>query len=309
MRDVLLIAKSFNNLKRIHVESTHFVRENPSLHSRIWRSLDAFHTWYMLKPWNLLSELHDLFPYMMARKEVDASYWLADIGFYRHAIAALRTTLELAVLAANFARDERASRGFSSWVNGLNHPGAFKRDMLRPLFANPRFRRVGRELPLQQDIEELYGVLCKYAHSQGAPHSIPGLAHASRVSTARYALSASALKEYSKYLQQVTRAAVMLAFIRNPLGMQELPVYEKFPWDRVPPGMLPPNVRDAARSVLVPREVRVLQTLSDNDLGVQWMVQQVRALPDLSSNWNWHTHFDTMTELFREYEERSLAAE
>jgi hypothetical protein len=262
----------------------------------------------MLKPWGLLSELRDFFVYNMACEEVDASYWLADIGFYRHAMAALRTALELAVLAAHFARDERASRGFTSWVNGLDHPGAFKRDMLRPLFAYARFRRAGQKLPLQRDIEELHTALCKYAHSQGTRHSTLGLGHASIVRTARYALSATGLKEYSQRLRQVTRAAVMLAFIRNPLGMQELPIYEKFPWDRVPPGMLPANVRDDACSVLIPREIRILKSLSDNDPGVQWMVHQVGALPDLSRDWDYDTHCDTMDELFREYEERSLAA-
>jgi hypothetical protein len=161
---------------------------------------------------------------------------------------------------------------------------------------------------MQRDIQKLYWDLCNYDHSRGAPHSTGGLCHLSLVSTKRYVLSASSLKEYATYLRLVTRAAIMLAFTRNPLGMQELPLYEKFPATHFPPGMLTTEERDAACSVLIPREVRVLQALSDNDPGVQWMVQQVRDLPDLDSGWNWLKHFDTMTDLFAEYEKRSSAA-
>jgi hypothetical protein len=318
MKHLLFRAQSFNSLRRVHRQTAHFLKETPTLKTRMERCLLAWHSLHHVAPGELISfePLRYRVPMLMARTEVEDSFWLADIGFYRQAVAALRTALELAVLAMHFAQEGVTWGTFQEWFGGTYHHRPFKRGILEPLFRNARFRRFEQTDMLLTDIEKCYDDLCAYSHSRGAPHSVLGLQLNTQIR--KHILLAQALKEYSAFLRSVTRCCVTLGFMMFPVAMQNLPLLDKFPTDRprvehFPYGFLLAEERQNVLSVLSRRAIKALQVLSDADPGVQWMAQQIRSLPDIATpegeaEWDLDLHYDRLAEWFAECERRSLAA-
>lgn len=311
--------KSFNSLRRVHNETALQMREFPSLNADIERSLLALFYVSGIAPGDETGEFFWRFvmPINLAHTEVEESYWLADIGFYRQAIAALRTAFELTLLGMCYSYDSASMATFGRWLQGKK--GVHVGDLVKPIRASIHFRRFSLSAALSADINRCYKSLCDYAHSHGSPHSTPfidisvcdGILQQDRPSFG-HSFSATALRKYADSLTSVAKLSVTLALVRFPMAMQSLPLWDKFSRKRFPAGLLDEYDREYVLAVLEPRTVKALQALSDNDPGVQWMVRQVRALPDMYSErwereWNVEDNRLRFIEWFEECERRSLS--
>lgn len=283
-----LHVKSFNTLRNAHRQTAHYLKENPSLDADVRQSIAAFRGLPSVSPggcillalfqapeaprWGLITKL--------AYEEVEQSYWMADIGLYRHACAALRAALELVVVAAHFSRAEISDEKLERWFVRCENPGKFRRELLEPLMSLPRLQRADAILSIRKGVQSLYDGLCKYVHTRGYFHSSYGLSHLGDPCSPGLALSASSLSDYASLLHNVARVATILLLARYPMAMQDVPMFEKFPWESIPQGLLTAEERADILKAVSPKDAGSLKTLSDADPGVRWMTHQIRSLPD-----------------------------
>jgi hypothetical protein len=335
--------RRFTDLRRVYVESQHYLREEPTRTTRLLHSIRAVGRLPSLVPtrdggpipWSTV-------PILEAHRELEDSYWLSQLGFYRNAFVALRGTLELAVLGMHFDTDDEARTKYMAWLKSEALTPRFVSECLRPLFETKRFRLFERRMPYRSRVERILHRLDNFVHSRGGFYGNVGLGRWN-IESERQVLNERALERYIALAVPVAQAAATLMLVRYPLGMQVLPLLDKFPVEHIPRGFLDEDERLAVVGILDRRVVAVLQELSDNDKGVMWMVGQISNLPDyatqaeiverlrrqlkwqrqnkgkLVSNappgdplawniWKQDEHYDRFAEWFAEYERRSQAS-
>jgi len=80
----------------------------------------------------------------------------------------------------------------------------------------------------------------------------------------------------------VTKDLIVVLLLKYPLGMQRLPLDEKFGMDGPIGGFLQDHEVGFITSIIQPDERDLLQKLSDDDVNVQQTVEYIRNLPDLT---------------------------
>lgn len=216
------------------------------------------------------------FPYSESYYELENSFELCKQGFYRHSLFALRCVLELGVIGLYFDLDDQAHIDVKDWLHSKD-PTPHFRSSLRGLFKLEYFRRFNDVFSLQQEVENIYSSLSDFVHVRGYHYSTTG-----QTQSNFNQLSDSSLRRYIEFMKKIVKVVAIMMLLKYPIGMQNLPTWDKFRLDSPAGGFLDESSRPAVLVILDEDTKEVLQNISNNDPAVNEVVTQIYAMPDLT---------------------------
>ncbi|MHB8618974.1 MAG: hypothetical protein ACYDAG_05265 [Chloroflexota bacterium] len=216
------------------------------------------------------------FPITESYFELENSYQLALRGFYRYAFAALRFVLELGFLGFYFDVEDNAQDVIAPWYVGQARTPRMT-EMLKRMKVLAGFSEFDRRFGLSMRIGNLYDDLSGYVHTRGFQYSSHGASRANFIQ-----FSETALKLYLKAVPLVVSNVIVVAMLKYPVGMQPLPLTEKYGLNGPVGGFLEHHQVDLLTSFIAPEERKFLLGLSDGDPSVQQIIAHFESMPDLS---------------------------
>ena len=273
----LLIINDHKKVEEVYNKSEEYLEIHKDLRDEIATYLWAYHEIGNLVPQTIENFWSGhFFPYSESYYELENSFELCKQGFYRHSYFALRCVLELAVMGLYFDKDDQAHIDIQDWLRS-NDPTPHFRSSLRRLFELEYFRRFNDMFSLQQEVENIYSSLSDYVHVRGYRYSTTGQ---TRSNFNRF--SESSFRQYVDFMKKVVKAIVIMMLLKYPIGMQNLPLWDKFGLNSPAGGFLDESSRPAVLVMLDKDTKGVLQDISDNDPTVNEIVRHIFAMPDLT---------------------------
>ncbi|MCJ7458665.1 MAG: hypothetical protein MUP17_06720 [candidate division Zixibacteria bacterium] len=269
-----------NDLAKIEAvrnASLEYLENNEGLYEKIATHLWAYHEIGVLVPQtpeNFMSG--HFFPYSESYYELENSYALCLEGFYTYAFVALRSVLELGVLGIYFAVNDQAHMEVQPWLDSEERTPRFGAALDR-LKSLENFALFNRRFDLVKRILEIYDNLSGFVHTRGFSYS--STAH-TRSNFNQF--SVDTLNRYSNTMFSVVSNSIISMLLKYPIGMQPLPVVEKFGLNIPMGGFLEGDQVDIVTSVIKPEEKVFLKNLSDGDPDVRQIVEYFESLSDLS---------------------------
>lgn len=216
------------------------------------------------------------FPYTESYYELENSFELCKQGFYRHSFLALRCVLELGVMCLYFDKDNQAHVDVQRWLHSEDPTPYFQRSLSR-LFQLKYFHQFNGRFSLQEETQGIYSLLGDYVHVRGYRYSATGQA---RANFNRF--NELSLRRYIEFTKKVVKNVVTMMLLKYPIGMQKLPLWDKFGLNAAVGGFLDDFSQSAVLAVLDEDSKEVLQSISDNDPGVGEIVRHICGAPDLT---------------------------
>lgn len=226
------------------------------------------------------------FPYIESFFELETSYELALQGFYRHSLITLRLVLELGLLGFYFSVDDNKHTEVQPWITSKK-PTPRRNDIFKKLSQIPNFQSFNKKFLLKKRIDETFNTLDKYTHTRGYKFSARKLQNHLIFNT----FSAQSLQQYCDSMFSVVNNLIVVSLIKYPIGMQGLPMDEKFGLAGPVSGFLQEHDVDFIKTFLKPKERDMLQGFSDNSTEVQEFLNYIHDLPDLTEE-EWKTQLD-----------------
>lgn len=264
------------------VESTYaaalqYLKAHPTLYKKIASYLWAYYEIGELIPQTLdnFGSGH-YFPYSESYCELENSYELALHGFYNHAFAALRSVLELGLLGVYFAVHDTEHIDVRPWFTSQEQTPR-RKEIFKRLRELESFQQFDKRFKLEDRILKTFDRLDRYVHTRGARYS----GRALRISNVNQ-FNDKSLRLYFGSMFTVTADLMIIILLKYPIGLQGLPLDEKFGLEGPAGGYLQDNQVRHITSVLVAEERDFLQKISDDNLDVQTTVLAINNLPDLT---------------------------
>lgn len=226
------------------------------------------------------------FPLTEGEYELESSIVLSKLGFYTHAISALRNVLELGCLSVYWDIRGPAHIDAQGWLRSLEVT-PFRRALFAKLKTNTNIRAFHNKHGLLGETENLYKKLCDFAHTRGIRFSSRALSQ-SNVNTFNH----ESLKKWLAFMTQVVRVVVAFHVLRYPVGLQDTPIDDKFGLNGPVGGFLQPFQAERIRNHYPPEVSATLQKISDNDSEAKEMAAWVIEKPDLTEE-EWREQIET----------------
>ena len=235
------------------------------------------------------------FPYTQSYFELENSYELVKQGFYNYAIIALRSVLELSLLAVYFAVRDQEHIDVQSWIHSKEKTPN-RRQIVSRLNELPAFRQFNVKYDFSNRISGTFGALDKYVHTRGYRHSSQALNLANFNK-----FSDRSLTLYSELMTTVVTESIILLLLKYPIGMQEIDLDSKYGLNGPVGGFLQAHQVSLITSLLHEEEKETLEEISNKDESVQTAIEYFNNLPDLTQE-EWKKQADeleaTTSELF-----------
>jgi len=216
------------------------------------------------------------FPFSESYYELENSFELCKQGFYRHSLFALRCALELVVIGLCFNKNDKGHIDIQKWLRSEENTPWFKKS-LACIFELDNFYKFNKEFPLENDIYDIYSLLNDYVHSKGYRYSTTGQSHSNF-----NRFNESSLLRYIELMKKTVNCMAIMMLLKYPIGMKNLPLWEKFGFDAPSEGFLKETPRQIIFDILDEKTKDVLNNISDNDLNVKEIVKQILTMPDLT---------------------------
>ena len=277
MKRSLPLNNDHEKIEEVYNRSEEYLKNHDDLLDEIATYLWAYNEVSDLVPQtvkNLFSG--HFFPFVESHYELENSFELCKQGFYRHSLFALRCVLELGVIGLYFDKDDQAHIDVQKWIRSENPTPHFRRSLGR-LFELEYFRQFDEKIYLQQEIKDIYSSLSNYVHTRGYSYSATGqsLSNFNR-------FNESSLLRYVEFMKKVIKSVVTMMLLKYPIGMQNLPLGDKFGINSPAGGFLDESSRPAVLVILDEDAKEVLHNISNNDPTVNEIVGYILAMPDLT---------------------------
>lgn len=143
------------------------LRHDPELSAHLHDLIWAFRDIGDLVPQTLdkLGSGH-YFPFVEAETELNNAVLLAQRGFYRHAMVALRSVLELGLLSAYWDRTDRAEVEIQNWLRSIASTPRIA-EILNGLRTIPAVEAFEQAVELGGRLQEIYRQLSDFVHTRG----------------------------------------------------------------------------------------------------------------------------------------------
>ena len=273
----LLIINDHQKIEEVYQASEDYLKSHEGLLDEI-----AAHMWAYNKAGTLVPQtLENLgsghfFPFAESYYELENSLELCRQGFYRHSLFALRCVVELAVIGLYFDREDQAHMHIQEWLCSKD-PTPFFRKALGDLFCSGHFKQFNEIVPIRDSLEGLYSLLSNYVHVRGYRYSTTGQ---SRSNFNQF--NERALTSYVELMKRTVRNSIVMMLLKYPVGMQRLPIWDKFGFDSPIGGILDESSQKAVLNVLDENTRVLLQDISENDPDTTAIVESILAMPDLT---------------------------
>ncbi|MBN2462546.1 MAG: hypothetical protein JXB43_02975 [Dehalococcoidia bacterium] len=275
--DEPLIHNDHEKIEDVYRKSEEFLKANTSVVREIATYLWAYHQSLDIVPqWIDRFGSGHFSPFSEAYYELENSFELCKQGFYRHSFFALRSVLELGVMGLYFDKDDQAQLDVKNWIKSIEPTPKFKACLDR-LFELRYFKLFDGSFDQLKEIKDLYDSLSDYVHVRGYSYSTSG----QTISNFNQ-FNEQSIQTYISLMKRVVKSTIIMMLLKYPIGMQELPLWEKFGFN--PPfGFLVEEYQyRAIISVLEPKTKDFLQEISDNDPKVKEIVKGINDMPDLT---------------------------
>jgi len=266
-----------SKVEEVYKKSKKYLKIHSNLEDEIAIHLLAYYNAIDLIPQTIehLGSGH-FFPFVEAYYELESSLELCMHGFYRHSFFSLRCVLEFSVIGLYFDKDDRAHIDIQKWLHSQDYTPYFRASLKR-LFKLKNFHHFNEVFFLQKKIEDLYSLLSDYVHVRGYQYSSIGQ---SQSNFNRF--NESVFCQYVELMKEVVKSAVTMILLKYPLGIQNLPLRDKFGLNLPVGGFLDKTSQQAVLAVLDGDTIRVLQNISNNDPTVKRIISYILAMPDLT---------------------------
>ena len=273
----LLIINDHKKIEEVYQKSEDYLKKHESLLDEIAAYLWAYNEAGTLVPQTLENFWSGhFFPFAESYYELENSFELCKQGFYRHSLFALRCVLELAVIGLYFDKEDQAHIDIQEWFHSKD-PTPFFRNALKSLFSSGYFKQFDERLSLHNDVEDLYSVLSDYVHVRGYRYSTTGQ---SRSNFNQF--NKPALIRYVQLMKKIVKSNIIMMLLKYPIGMQHLPMWDKFGLNSPMGGILDESSQKAVLNVLDESTKMLLQEVSDNDPNTKAIAKSILAMPDLT---------------------------
>ncbi len=278
-RDPLRLINSDDKILVVLEESNRYFERNKELADSvvervwIWRSLLSLLPQTTEKVWS-----GHVFPLVEAEYEVESSAELCKLGFYKHAIGALRNVLELGLLSVYWDIDDQSHIDIKKWL-ASHEPTPFLRAVFAKLRENDNIKRYDGRYKIFDETAALYGKLCDYAHTRGAQFSSRKLSQANFNT-----FHEPSVNLWAQLFFAVTKLVVAFHLLKYPVGLQYTPMEQKFGINGPLGGFLEPHEAERLKSLFERAVLDTLQEISDSDPTAKSLAEWVNAHPDVTED-------------------------
>lgn len=217
-----------------------------------------------------------IFPLSEAEYELESSIEFCKLGFYKHAIAALRNVLELGLLSVYWDIDGQSHIDIKKWL-GSGEPTPFKRIVFAKLKTNGNIKKFDDTHKIFDETATLYEQLCNFAHTKGLHFSSRKLGN-SNINT----FNEKSLEKWLEFMTRVIKIVVAFHILKYPVGLQNTPIDDKFGLNGPIGGFLQPFQAERIRKLFDKKTSNALQEISDNDPEVKSVAEWVNEKPDIT---------------------------
>ncbi|MEM4391528.1 MAG: hypothetical protein QXG67_01930, partial [Candidatus Nitrosotenuis sp.] len=136
-KDITHLVNSDENILKVLKQSNDYLEANKKLYLRIDEMVWIHRSLSDLVPQTLenLGSGH-IFPLLESEYELESSIELCKLGFYKHALIALRNVLELGLLSVYWDIDGKSHIDIRNWLFSIE-PTPFKNTVFTKLRTNP----------------------------------------------------------------------------------------------------------------------------------------------------------------------------
>jgi hypothetical protein len=273
----LLIINDHKKIEEAYQASEDYLKNHESLVDEIAAYLWAYNEAGTLVPQTVENFWSGhFFPFAESYYELENSFELCRQGFYRHSLFALRCALELSVIGLYFDKEDQAHIRIQEWLHSKD-PTPFFRNALRDLFSSGYFKQFDEILPIRENLEEFYSVLSNYVHVRGYRYSTTGQSWSNF-----NRFNERALIRYAQLMKKTVRSNIIMMLLKYPIGMQQLPIWDKFGFNSPIGGILDESSQEAVLNVLDDSTRALLQDISNSDPDTKAIVESILAMPDLT---------------------------
>ncbi len=278
MFDKPFLINDHSKIETTHAESLKYLSEKPDLLKQI-----ATHLWAYNQVGNVIPQTVEnfgsghYFPHSESYYEIEASYEFALQGFYRYSLIALRLVLELGLLGVYFSVDDNEHIEVRPWLTSKEKTPR-REKIFKQLLKLPNFQIFDQKFQFRDRILDTFDKLDGYTHTRGYKFSSTKLLNHANFNR----FEPESLQRYCDLMFSVTKDLIVVLLLKHPLGLQGLPVDEKFGMDGPVGGFLQEHDVRLVTSVIPSDERELLQKFSDEDVNVQETVEYFNNLPDLT---------------------------
>lgn len=272
----LLIINNHDKIEASYATSLQYLEEHGELREKIANALLAYHEIGSLIPQTTTNVLSGHYlPYSESYLELESSLQLCMEGFYKYAFMALRSVLELGILGVYFAVDDREHEEVRPWL--ASQTKIWFKKALKRIKRLDNYEKFDNRFGLSSRIETTYDSMCAFVHTRGYLHTSQGIAGSN--------CNKFSIKSFNRYCEVMPSAVsdvIIVLLLKYPIGMQPLPLFEKFGLNAPVGGLLESAEVEAINAILRPEERDFLKQLSDNDPIVRRIKEQIESMPDIS---------------------------
>ncbi len=219
-----------------------------------------------------------VFPISECGYELESSIQLCKLGFYKHAIIALRNVLELGLLSVYWDIDGNSHINIPKWLSS-NEQTPFHSKVIEELKKNKQIVAFDEEHNIFTPIRDLYHELCDFSHTKGISFSSTEL---SRGNFNRF--NGESIRRWLDFMERVVKIVITIHILQYPVGLQDINLFGKFGLNPPIGGLLRSNDVERVRKFLDKGILETLQTISDADLDASRIAQQINDLPDITQD-------------------------
>jgi hypothetical protein len=273
----------FASLKFNHAENISltekFLLDNCDLHSKIDKLVWAYHEIGNVIPQNIpkLFSGH-VFPFNESIYEIECSYQLLKLAFYKYSFIALRNALELGLLSVYWDKNDNSESLIQNWHDSKEDT-PFKRQIISGLKSIANINEFCNHFDLFSRLNKIYDDLSDYTHTKGYNYSAQNLNNANFTR-----FNEKVILEWLNLLECVIQLLLTIHILKYPVAIQHTPIQDKFGINGPFGGFLDVFQSEQIKEVLDPDEFAILKTISDNDDSAISLAEWVNSQPDLTED-------------------------
>jgi hypothetical protein len=277
MKEYILIANNHKRFEEVYSRSEEYIALHEDINNKIARHLNAYNWVFELIPETIEKfQSGHVFPYSESYYELQSSFELCKQGFYKHSLFALRCVLELGVIGVYFDKDDKAQVEIQRWLRSEDPTPKFRR-ILSKLFKYKNFVEFDNTFNIKEQIESTYSLISNYIHTRGYHFS----------SRKQCGSNVNGFNEYSfiKYtelMETITKYVIILMLLKYPIGMQNLPLFDKFGGNPPAGGFLGGVSYYSVMSILDKETKEKLLDISNKDPDAIGLMEAILSMPDLT---------------------------
>lgn len=218
------------------------------------------------------------FPWNESWEELQISYNLCLFGFYKQAMVALRSALELGLLSIYWNLNDDGHKIIREWLKSEKNTPR-NDEIWKKLEKHTNFQFFQQKIDVKKRILNL-GFLHNYVHSKGSKYS-------NSIGLTKSNFQTFEVKGFSDWFdafEEVVKVLSILHLIKYPLGIIKFDYYKKFGIDTPMFGGLKSFKIELIKRLISEEEIEQIEVIAQNDETVIEIIEHISQLPDMTED-------------------------